>query len=137
MSLQGGSVPSSGICPAKNSLDHVLFLKMLSDEMRYKLMRVLYENPEMSQREIAHELGVSLGKVNFCLQALIKKGFVKMKNFSANKNKAAYMYVLTPHGIEQRANLTVRFLKAKTEEYEALRLEIEQMRHEVERQRVK
>jgi EPS-associated MarR family transcriptional regulator len=105
---------------------------MLSDEMRYKLMRVLETSPEMSQREIARELGVSLGRVNYCLQALVQKGLIKAKNFSNCDNKSAYMYLLTPRGIEQKANLTVRFLKAKTAEYEALRIEIEQMRREVD-----
>lgn len=105
---------------------------MLTDEMRYKLMRVLQENPEMSQRDLARELGVSLGKVNFCLQALIKRGMVKAKNFSNSQHKAAYMYLLTPRGIEQKATLAVRYLRAKTEEYEALRIEIEQMRREID-----
>jgi|SRR5882724_9036407 len=105
---------------------------MLTDEMRYKLMRVLQDNPSMSQRDLARELGVSLGRVNYCLQALVQKGLIKAKNFSNSENKAAYMYLLTPRGIEQKANLTLRFLKAKTREYESLRIEIEQMRREVE-----
>jgi EPS-associated MarR family transcriptional regulator len=106
---------------------------MLTDEMRYKLMRVLQDNPAMSQRDLARELGVSLGRINYCLQALVQKGLVKAKNFSNSRNKAAYMYLLTPRGIEHKANLTVRFLKAKTQEYEALRIEIEEMRSEVNR----
>jgi EPS-associated MarR family transcriptional regulator len=104
---------------------------MLTDEMRYKLMRALELNPEMSQRALAKQLGVSLGKINFCLQALIQKGSVKVKNFNNSHNKAAYIYLLTPRGIEQKANLTLRFLQAKTAEYEALRIEIEEMRREV------
>lgn len=107
---------------------------MLTDEMRYKLMRVLEGNPEMSQREIARKLGVSLGRVNYCLQALVQKGLVKAKNFSNSKSKAAYMYLLTPRGVEQKAHLAVRFLRAKTEEYEALRAEIEQVQRELTRQ---
>jgi EPS-associated MarR family transcriptional regulator len=105
---------------------------MLTDEMRYKLMRVLEANPAMSQRELARELGVSLGRVNYCLRALISKGLIKAKNFSKSHNKAAYGYLLTPIGLEQKASLTVSFLKAKTREYEALRLEIERLRREVE-----
>jgi len=108
---------------------------MLTDEMRYKLMRVLQDNPEMSQRDLAKELGVSLGRVNYCLQALINKGLIKAKNFSNSKNKSAYMYLLTPRGIEQKASLAIRYLKAKTDEYEALRVEIKMMSREVERQR--
>jgi len=104
---------------------------MLTDEMRYKLMRVLEANPSMSQRELASELGVSLGRVNYCLQALVRKGQIKAKNFSKSSNKAAYRYLLTPSGLEQKANLTVRFLKAKTREYEALRVEIERLRREM------
>jgi EPS-associated MarR family transcriptional regulator len=102
------------------------------DEQHYKLLRVLETNPEMSQRDIARELGISLGKVNYCLQALIKKGWIKATNFTNSQNKAAYMYLLTPRGIEQKASLTARFLKAKMREYEALRAEIKQMRREAE-----
>jgi len=104
---------------------------MLTDEMRYKLMRVLQDNPSMSQRDLARELGVSLGRINYCLQALIRRGLVKAKNFGNSDHKTAYIYLLTPRGIEQKANLTMRFLKLKTQEYRALRVEIEQMRREV------
>jgi EPS-associated MarR family transcriptional regulator len=104
---------------------------MLSDEMRYKLMRVLQENPEMSQRALAKELGVSLGKVNFCLRALIQKGLVKAKNFSNSDNKAAYMYLLTTRGMEQKASLALRYLKSKTREFESLSAEIDRLRNEV------
>jgi EPS-associated MarR family transcriptional regulator len=100
--------------------------------VHYKLMRLLEANPEMSQRDIARELGVSLGKVNYCLRALIKKGWVKATNFTNSHNKAAYMYLLTPRGIEQKAGLTVQFLQARVREYEALRAEIKQIRREVE-----
>ena len=103
---------------------------MLTDEMRYKLMRVLAANPSLSQRDIARELGVSLGRVNYCLQALMRKGLVKAKNFSNSKHKAGYMYLLTPRGLEQKATLAVRFLRAKTIEYEALRNEIRQIQEE-------
>jgi EPS-associated MarR family transcriptional regulator len=88
----------------------------------------------MSQRDLARELGVSLGKVNYCLQALIKKGWIKASNFTNSHNKAAYMYLLTPRGIEQKASLTVRFLQAKMREYEALRAEIKQIRREAKLQ---
>lgn len=104
---------------------------MLTDEMRYKLMRVLEANPEMSQRAIAYELGVSLGRVNYCLQALIKKGIVKAKNFTDSRNKSAYMYLLTPRGVEQKSNLTLRFLQCKLNEYEELRAEIDQIRRDL------
>ncbi|MGO9592493.1 MAG: MarR family EPS-associated transcriptional regulator [Steroidobacteraceae bacterium] len=105
---------------------------MLGDEIHYKLMRLLEANPEMSQRDVARELGVSLGKANYCLRALVQKGWVKMTNFTNNRNKAAYMYLLTPRGIESKVKLTARFLQTKKSEYESLRLEIEQMHREVQ-----
>jgi len=93
-------------------------------------MRLLETHSEMSQRDLARELGISLGKVNYCLKALIEKGWVKATNFTNSHNKAAYMYLLTPYGIEQKAILTAKFLRVKMREYEALRVEIEQMRRE-------
>jgi|SRR5438105_119660 len=106
---------------------------MPGDETRYKLMRLLQANPHMSQRAAARELGISLGKLNYCVQALIGKGWVKVARFKNSCNKAAYMYVLTPRGIEQKARLTLRFLRAKVREYETLRAEIDQIRQEAER----
>jgi len=103
---------------------------MLSDEMRYKLLRLLESNPEMSQRDVARELEISLGKVNFCLQALVQKGWIKATHFKNSQNKAAYMYLLTPRGIEGKGRLTLRFLRRKLREYENLRAEIEQIRRE-------
>jgi EPS-associated MarR family transcriptional regulator len=103
------------------------------DEMRYKLMRLLEANPGMSQRDAARQLGISLGKVNYCVRALIRKGWVKAARFKNSRNKAAYMYLLTPRGMEEKGSLTVEFLKIKMREYEALRAEIEQMQRDVER----
>ena len=103
---------------------------VLNEETRYKVMRLLEAHPEMSQRDVARELGISLGKVNYCLQALMQRGLVKATNFKNSHNKAAYMYLLTPHGIEEKARLAVRFLKIKIAEYERLSAEIEQMRGE-------
>ena len=105
---------------------------MLGDETRLKLMRLLEANPQLSQRDAARELGISLGKVNYGLKALIQKGWVKASRFKNSHNKAAYMYLLTPHGIEEKAALTVSFLQLKMREYEALRAEIEQIRREFE-----
>lgn len=106
---------------------------MLTDEIRYKLMRLLEANPGMSQRDVARELGISLGKANYCLQALIRKGWIKATNFKNSHNKVAYMYLLTPHGLESKAALTVKYLQIKMREYEALRVEIEEMRREAQR----
>lgn len=105
---------------------------MLGDETRYKLMRLLEAHPGMSQRDMARELGISLGMVNFCVRALIRKGWVKAIRFTNRRNKAAYMYLLTPRGVEEKASLAVDFLRVKTREYEMLSAEIEQVRREVE-----
>jgi len=104
---------------------------MLTDEYRYKVLKLLAENPHMSQRDLARELGISLGKVNYCIQALIEKGMVKAGNFKNSQNKQAYAYLLTPKGIEDRAKVTARFLNRKLAEHEALQAEIECLRQEV------
>jgi EPS-associated MarR family transcriptional regulator len=103
---------------------------MLSDEYRYKILKRLEANPEISQRELAGDLGISLGRVNFCIQALVEKGLVKAKNFRNSKNKAGYAYLLTPKGIEEKAKITVQFLKIKLAEHEALTKEIKNLREE-------
>ena len=100
--------------------------------MRYKLMRLLEANPQMTQRAAARELGISVGKLNYCLRALVRKGLVKARRFKNSRNKAAYMYLLTPRGIETKAVLTVSFLRTKMSEYERLRAEIEEIRRESE-----
>ena len=103
---------------------------MLSDEYRYKILKRLEADPEISQRELAGELGISLGRVNFCVQALIEKGLIKAKNFRNSKNKKGYAYLLTPKGIEDKAKITVEFLKIKIAEHEALTKEIKSLREE-------
>ena len=100
-------------------------------ETHLKVLRHIEANPEITQRELAQELGVSLGKVNYCLKALIQKGWVKANNFKNNKNKAAYAYLLTPKGIEQKAQITAKYLRNKIKEYEALKHEIEKLRNEL------
>jgi len=102
----------------------------MSEEARYQVMRLLESDPTLSQRDLARKLGMSLGKVNFCLQALIRRGWVKASNFKNSHNKAAYMYVLTPRGLEAKTRLALRFLVLKMSEYEKLRVEIEQIRRE-------
>lgn len=104
---------------------------MLSDEYRYKILKLLEKDPKLSQRELAGALGVSLGKVNFCVRALMEKGLLKARNFRNSKNKSAYMYYLTPTGFEEKARVTARFLRRKMDEYEALTQEIERLRREV------
>jgi len=106
---------------------------MLTDEYRYKILKLVESNPSISQRELAQQLGVSLGKVNFCLKALIEKGLLKVTNFRNNKNKLAYMYLLTPNGIEEKASITMRFLKIKLREHQVLLSELEELREEAAR----
>jgi len=103
----------------------------VTEDAQYRLLKLLERNPEATQREIARELGVSLGKVNYCLRALVDKGLLKAKNFKNSSNKRAYVYVLTPQGIEAKAKISVRFLQRKIAEYEALRLEIDTLRAEL------
>ena len=105
-------------------------MPVLNDENRYKLLKLLHENPDMNQREIASALGLSLGKANFCLKALIEKGWVKMGNFSRSPNKKAYVYLLTLRGIEEKAAVTKEFLERKQKEYEDLKAEIEELQNE-------
>jgi|SRR6185436_1292159 EPS-associated MarR family transcriptional regulator len=104
---------------------------MLTDEVRYKLLRILEANPELSQRQVARALGISLGKTNYCLKALVERGLVKVSNFRNNENKVLYTYYLTPRGIEEKARVTLRFLQRKLREYEELHAEIEQIRNDV------
>lgn len=101
------------------------------DELHYKLLKVLQDNPDLSQRELAREIGLSLGKTNYCIRALIEKGFIKASNFRNSQNKVAYAYYLTPHGIEEKIQATAFFLKRKMNEYEALEREIDLLRQEV------
>lgn len=103
---------------------------MLTDEYRYKILKLVENQPEISQRELAKSLNISLGKANFCLKALIDKGFLKASNFRNSQNKLAYMYLLTPSGIEEKSSITVRFLKTKMQEYEALQSEINTLMQE-------
>ena len=107
---------------------------MLTEEVRYRLLKLLEPNPRLSQREVARELGISVGKVNYCLKALVDKGWIKAANFKNSKNKTAYRYLLTPRGFEEKARVTAKFLQSRVREYEALRAEIEQIRIEAERQ---
>jgi EPS-associated MarR family transcriptional regulator len=100
-------------------------------ETHLRLLRYLEAHPQVSQRELAEHLGVSLGKANYCLKALIEKGLVKARNFSNSQNKRAYLYILTPQGMEAKARIAARFLQRKVDEYEALKSEIELLRREV------
>jgi len=106
-------------------------MPVLSEEDRYKLLKLLHDNPEMNQRQIASAMDLSLGKANFCLRALVEKGWVKMGNFSKSKNKKGYVYLLTLKGIEEKALVTFKFLQRKQHEYKELQKEIEVLQQEV------
>ena len=105
---------------------------MLSDEYRAKILKKLEEDPQISQRDLARELGISLGKANYCLQALVVKGLVKANNFKNSNNKKAYIYLLTPKGMAEKAHATVRFLDRKIAEYESLKREIAVLKREMQ-----
>ena len=105
---------------------------MLTDEYRYKILNSIEIKPTLSQRELARDLGVSPGKVNFCLQSLIRVGLIKANNFRNSQNKLSYMYLLTPSGVEAKTSITLRFLKAKIREYEMLKVEIETLQMQVD-----
>jgi EPS-associated MarR family transcriptional regulator len=103
----------------------------VQEENHLKVLRLLEANPQLNQRELAEALGVSLGKANYCLKALLGKGYIKMQSFNKSQNKLAYAYLLTPTGIAEKAGLTVRFLACKVVQYESLTLEIEALKSEM------
>lgn len=103
----------------------------LQEDTHFRIMRILQDNPDLTQRELADKLGISVGGLNYCLKALINKGFVKMGNFQKSKNKFKYVYMLTPQGMAEKVALTSRFLKRKMDEYDALKVEIEALKTEV------
>ena len=109
----------------------------LNDDKYFRLMRILESTPDLSQREMAQAWGISFGGVNYCLNALVDKGLVKIQNFNQNQNKFGYVYLLTPKGIAEKASLTSSFLKRKMDEYEALKVEIETLKSEIDIQTMK
>ena len=102
----------------------------IQEDTYFRVMRILHENPDLTQRELAKALGISLGGLNYCLKALTEKGWLKMQSFASSKNKFGYIYVLTPQGMSNKITLTSRFLKRKMDEYEALKAEIEALQAE-------
>lgn len=124
-----------GVCSINEHTDRICHL-MLTDEDRYRILKRLAEDPDASQRALAEELGISLGKVNYCLNALIEKGLLKVNNFRTSENKRAYMYFLTPKGIKEKTRVTVRFLQHKIEQHDSLKSEIQQLKREAERLRL-
>jgi EPS-associated MarR family transcriptional regulator len=108
-------------------MDAMTRQKQLQEDTHFRVLSLLEQNPDMSQRDLAKALGVSLGGVNYSLKALMDRGMVKVQNFSKSERKLAYAYVLTPQGLAEKTKLTARFLKRKMEEYEALKSEIDSL----------
>ena len=108
----------------------------LTDPQRLELLKLLQDQPQMSQRDLAQAMGVSLGKANYCLKALMDKGLVKLERFRANPDKRYYAYLLTPAGLKEITRITMEFLRYKVAEYEALEKEIEQLRGDLENRRI-
>ena len=106
-------------------------LNQTNQETHLRVLRQIEANPSITQRELAQLLGVSLGKVNYCLKALIDRGWIKVNNFKNSHNKASYAYLLTPSGIEEKAKITVRFLKQRIQDYEQIKREIAELESEV------
>ena len=102
---------------------------MPNQQSKYQLLKSLEQDANLTQRQLSEELGISLGKVNYCLKSLIQRGFVKINNFKNSNHKLQYSYLLTPTGIEEKAKLTIEFLKLKTEEYNALKEEVERIKN--------
>ncbi|HCS92117.1 MAG: MarR family EPS-associated transcriptional regulator [Thiohalocapsa sp. PB-PSB1] len=106
--------------------------RALNDELHYRVLKHLQANPKASQRELAHALGISLGRTNYCVRAFIERGWVRAQSFRRSNNKRAYAYLLTPEGIEQKARLLARFITRKEAKYDALQVELEQLTAEAE-----
>jgi EPS-associated MarR family transcriptional regulator len=104
------------------------------EDTHFRVLRLLQENPNLTQRELADLVGISLGAANYCLKALLDKGLIKVRNFRNSEQKMAYVYLLTPSGIARKADLTARFLGRKLGEYEQLKVEIEMLKREVRTQ---
>jgi len=105
-----------------------------TQQVKLELLQHLADNPKLSQRELSQKMGVALGKINFCLNALVEKGSIKLENFRGGNNRIRYAYILTPGGIEQKANLTAQFLKRKLREYIAIKAEIQALSRDLEQE---
>ncbi len=108
-------------------------IRSLDPDVHFRVLHLLEEEPELTQRELAQKLGISLGGVNYCLKSLIEIGHIKAGNFSKNPNKSVYLYLLTPQGITEKAKLTAGFLMRKMAEYRALKKEIDAIQSKVKR----
>ncbi len=109
-----------------------LSLIMINQELEYRALKILEQQPDLTQRQLSKELGVSLGKTNYVLKSLIDVGWVKLDNFQRSDNKWGYAYLLTPKGVAEKAAITVRFLNRKKQEYDNLQREIAQLQKEIQ-----
>jgi len=122
-------------------IEHKIYLNMPKDkrsinqDIHFKVLHILEENPNITQRELAKKLGISLGGANFCLKALIGIGHIKINNFKNNANKSTYFYLLTPMGLSKKMILASGFLKRKIDEYEALKVEIDSLKFTIKDKR--
>jgi EPS-associated MarR family transcriptional regulator len=103
----------------------------IDPDIHFRVLQVLNENPQITQRELSKELGISLGSINYCIRALIKVGHIKINNFRTKEDKSTYFYLITPQGISEKAKLTTGFLKRKIHEYHALQMEIEKIQSQL------
>lgn len=103
----------------------------LDEETHYRLLNLIQENPKISQRQLAEEMGVSVGKINYCIKALVKAGQIKLNNFKHSKNKFGYVYLLTPKGIRDKTKVTLRFLEIKKRQYESIKKEIDELQKQM------
>lgn len=131
--MAGLNRPSLRLGTAADKVGNIMSSRQarLQEDTCFRVMRILQTDPDLTQRELAERLDVSLGALNYCLKALVAKGWVKVQNFSQSKNKFKYIYLLTPTGIARKAELTGRFLRRKMDEYEALKAEIDALKNEV------
>jgi EPS-associated MarR family transcriptional regulator len=102
-------------------------VEQMNSEISYRVLKILEEEPQITQRALAERLGVSLGKANYCLKALVRKGFIKARNFKNNGRKIQYVYVLTPRGVQERMAVTLEFLRRKSDEFDEIRREIDRL----------
>ena len=107
---------------------------MANQELEYRALKILEQQPDLTQRQLSEVLGVSLGKTNYLLKSLIDVGWVKLDNFQKSDNKWGYVYLLTPKGVAEKTAITVRFLKRKKQEYNDLQIEIAQLQQEIQQQ---
>ena len=112
------------------SVYKLLNIRVSREQDKYQILKSLEQDSNFTQRQLSNNLGVSLGKINYCLKSLIEKGFIKVNNFRNSNNKIQYSYLLTPKGIEEKAKLTLDFIRIKTQEYDTLKQEIESLKQE-------